>query len=103
MKGFVLAVGVGLAALGLTNAASAQELGAPTPVVYQSAVTVYSPGCCPQPVTTCCTPVRVYYAPTCTPTCWSPTVRYVSYRPHSCCFTGWTCHPRVIHHSGWCR
>lgn len=102
MKGIVLAVGVGLASLALSDSASAQEPSATAPVVCQPTCTTYWHGCWPLPVTRCSPPVQVYY-PACTPACWAPTYRYVSCRPDSCWTPSYSCHTRVIHRSRWCR
>ena len=102
MKGIVLAVGVGLASLALTDSASAQEPCAPTPVVCQPTCTTYWHSSWPQPITQCNQPIQVSY-PTYTPACWAPTYRYVSCRPYSCRTPNCSCHHRVIHSSRWCR
>jgi hypothetical protein len=101
MKGIVLAVGVGLTTLGLTEAASAQQ-PCSAPVVCQPTCTTYWGGCCSQPV------IRYYPAarvctPTCEPNCWTQTYRYVTYRPYPCWTPAYSCHARVIHRCGWCR
>jgi hypothetical protein len=102
MKGIVLAVGLGLASLAFANSASAQDPGTPVPVVVQPTTAVYLQSSVPIPTTCCNPPIRVYY-PACTPTVCAPTVRYVSYRPHSCWIPSCSFHTRVIHRSHWCR
>src|SRR5262245_29699968 len=102
MKGIVLAVGVGLASLALTDSAFAQEPCATAQVVCQPTCTTYWHSSWPQSVTNCSPLVRVAY-PAYTPTFWAPTNRYVSYRPHSCWTPSYSCHHRVIHWSRRCR
>ena len=102
MKGIVLAVGVGLASLALSDSASAQAHCATAPVAGQPTCTTYWHSSWPQPVTPCYQPIPVSY-PTYTPACWAPTYRYVSCRPYSCWTPSYPCHHRVIHWSRWCR
>jgi hypothetical protein len=104
MKGIVLAVGVGLASLALTESAFAQEPCATAPVVCQPTctTTTYWHGCWPQSVIPCYQPIQVYY-PAYTPTYRAPTYRYVSCRPCSYWTPSYSCRHRVIHWSRGCR
>ncbi|WP_157369728.1 hypothetical protein [Zavarzinella formosa] len=118
MKSFALVLGLGLATLGLTNPASAQQPCYSYPVVYSQSAPVCQPVCQPvcssqtvsvsypvasqvfysssAPVT--CTPACV--TTSCTPTCYT-TFRSCGYPVYRHTFFG--CHTRVYYHHSCCR